>query len=122
MVSTLYFKAAWEDEFNADLTAPDTFTNASGKAETCDFLHASSKTNLYRGSQFTAVQKPLQNNGGMWLILPNEGVTTDALLGDAELTQFLLANGVKFIDQAPDNNGAHAGGISAKREDRKSVV
>lgn len=93
LVSTLYFKAAWEDEFNADLTAPDTFTNASGKAETCDFLHASSKTNLYRGSQFTAIQKPLQNNGGMWLIRPNEGVTTDALLGDAELTQFLLANG-----------------------------
>ena len=29
----------------------------------------------------------------MWLIRPNEGVTTDALLGDAELTQFLLANG-----------------------------
>ncbi|MEI3130215.1 MAG: hypothetical protein V8S89_05140 [Oscillospiraceae bacterium] len=45
------------------------------------------------GSQFTAVEKPLQNGGGMWLILPNDGVTTDALLGDAALTQFLLANG-----------------------------
>ena len=93
LVSTLYFKAAWTDEFNKTLTAPDTFTNAEGKAETCDFLHESDQNILYRGSQFTAVEKSLQNGGGMWLIRPNEGVTTDALLGDAELTQFLLANG-----------------------------
>ena len=32
LVSTLYFKAAWTDEFNKTLTAPDTFTNAEGKA------------------------------------------------------------------------------------------
>ena len=35
---------------------------------------------------------------------------------EAPTFEFLLVNGVKFIDQAPDNNGAHAVGISAKRE------
>ncbi|QQO09997.1 FAD-dependent oxidoreductase [Breznakiella homolactica] len=30
--------------------------------------------------------------------------------------EFLLANGVPFVDQEPDNSGAHATGISAKRE------
>ncbi len=30
--------------------------------------------------------------------------------------EFLLANGVPFVDKAPDNSGGHAVGISAKRE------
>lgn len=30
--------------------------------------------------------------------------------------EFLLANGVPFVDQAPDNSGAHAVGLSARRE------
>lgn len=30
--------------------------------------------------------------------------------------EFLLANGVEFVDKAPDNSGGHAVGISAKRE------
>ncbi len=30
--------------------------------------------------------------------------------------EFLLANGVPFEDKAPDNSGAHATGLSAKRE------
>lgn len=35
---------------------------------------------------------------------------------EAPTFEFLLANGVKFVDQAPDNSGAHAVGISARRE------
>lgn len=30
--------------------------------------------------------------------------------------EFLVENGVEFVDQAPDNNGAHATGLSAPRE------
>lgn len=30
--------------------------------------------------------------------------------------EFLVENGVEFVDQAPDNNGAHATGLSARRE------
>lgn len=37
-------------------------------------------------------------------------------MNEAPTFEFLLANGVKFVDQAPDNNGAHAVGLSAKRE------
>jgi succinate dehydrogenase/fumarate reductase flavoprotein subunit len=35
---------------------------------------------------------------------------------EAPTFEFLLENGVKFADKAPDNSGAHALGISAKRE------
>lgn len=34
----------------------------------------------------------------------------------AQCCDFLMANGVPFVDQAPDNRGGHAIGISAKRE------
>ena len=37
LVSTLYFKAAWTDEFNKTLTAPDTFTNAEGQGRNLRF-------------------------------------------------------------------------------------
>lgn len=40
-----------------------------------------------------------------------------ALADNEALTyEFLVANGVEFADQAPDNSGAHALGLSAKRE------
>lgn len=35
---------------------------------------------------------------------------------EAPTFEFLLANGVKFVDKAPDNEGAHAVGVSAMRE------
>lgn len=35
---------------------------------------------------------------------------------EAQTFEFLLANGVKFVDKVPDNSGAHAVGISARRE------
>ena len=35
---------------------------------------------------------------------------------EAPTFEFLLGHGVPFVDKAPDNNGAHAVGLSAKRE------
>lgn len=55
--------------------------------------------------------------GGMPDYRFNDRAVQHALaVNEAPTFEFLLANGVKFVDQAPDNNGAHAVGISAKRE------
>lgn len=46
----------------------------------------------------------------------DRGVQRALADNEAQTFEFLLANGVKFVDKAPDNDGAHAMGLSAKRE------
>ena len=48
--------------------------------------------NYYIGKQFTAIQKGLKNEGAMWLILPNKGVTPAHLLQDEEALRFLTSD------------------------------
>ena len=46
----------------------------------------------------------------------DRGVQRALADNEAPTYEFLVANGVEFVDQAPDNQGAHALGLSAKRE------
>ena len=56
-------------------------------------------------------------SGGMPEFRYNDRAVQRALAdNEAKTFEFLLANGVKFADKAPDNHGAHGVGISARRE------
>jgi succinate dehydrogenase/fumarate reductase flavoprotein subunit len=46
----------------------------------------------------------------------DRGVQRALADNSAPAFEFLLANGANFVDKAPDNSGAHATGISARRE------
>ena len=46
----------------------------------------------------------------------DRGVQRALADNEAPTYEFLAANGVEFVDQTPDNSGAHAVGLSAKRE------
>ncbi len=46
----------------------------------------------------------------------DRGVQHTIAYNAAKCCDFLVENGVKFVDQAPDNRGGHAIGISARRE------
>jgi hypothetical protein len=46
----------------------------------------------------------------------DRGVQRALADNEAPTYEFLVKNGVEFVDQAPDNSGAHALGLSAKRE------
>lgn len=46
----------------------------------------------------------------------DRGVQRALADNEAQTFEFLLAHGVPFVDQSPDNSGGHAVGISAKRE------
>ena len=46
----------------------------------------------------------------------DRGVQRALADNEAPNYEFLVANGVEFVDQTPDNSGGHAIGISAKRE------
>ena len=90
LASTIYFKAAWENEFSKERTETDTFHTPAGDVD-ADFMHKTMESWFYWGSNFTAVQLHFQQGGDMWLILPDEGSSVDELLQSGEAMEFLLA-------------------------------
>ena len=89
LISAIYFKAGWQDEFypRNNVTLP--FHRAGGDVE-CEFMRCNEDA-LYRGEGFTAVVKPLAQSRSMYFILPNEGETTDGLLGSDGLWDFVMS-------------------------------
>lgn len=90
LASTIYFKAAWDDEFNKERTETDTFHALSGDVD-ADFMRRTLDGAFYWGDDFTAAELRFQEGGGMWLILPAEGTTVDQLLESGQAMDFLLS-------------------------------
>lgn len=82
LATTIYYQSKWDDEFQTSATADRTFHAAAGDL-TVPFMSQREWSTYLRGEGFGAVRKGL-SQGMMWLILPDEGVTTDDLLaGDS---------------------------------------
>lgn len=90
LATTVYFKAKWADEFSKSKTKPQTFHASTGDVET-DFMHQRDSGAYYWGDKFAAVAQPFKRMmGDMWFILPDEGVTPEELLDDAQVLDFLF--------------------------------
>lgn len=89
LATTIYYRAKWSEEFSKSQTSEDTFHADSGDI-TCEFMHRSDTGTYYWGEKFGAVNLPLRESGAMKLLLPDEGVTPEALLQDGEAMNFLL--------------------------------
>lgn len=92
LATTVYFNAKWRDTFNADNTETGVFYGAQGDAQ-CEFMKQSGARSYYWGDDFSAVVQGLEGSGGMWLILPDEGVSADELLENGSVNEFIMANG-----------------------------
>lgn len=89
LATTIYYRAKWSEEFSKSQTSEDTFHADSGDI-TCEFMHRSDTGTYYWGEKFGAVNLSLRESGAMKLLLPDEGVTPEALLQDEEAMNFLL--------------------------------
>lgn len=90
LVSTIYFKAAWSEQFDASATKKQTFHAASGDKKV-DMMHLVESFPYYSGKNFEAVALPLRNSGSMWFFLPKDGVTPAELASDTEALALLLS-------------------------------
>ncbi len=79
LISTLYFKGTWADQFETFLTREDVFTAANGAEQKAEFMHQSKKGAYYRGAGFTAAPLPFLDGTSMWFLLPDEGVSLESL-------------------------------------------
>ena len=83
LVSSLYYKAAWQDEFNTDQTEEDIFTDAAGAETRVDFMHKTEDANFIRRDGYQAARLAT-HLGEMVFVLPDEGVNPETLLGEPE--------------------------------------
>jgi len=90
LASIVYFRGKWDSEFDPDKTTEDTFTTAMGEEITCDFMNKETEDYYYWSDNFGAINLRFSGAGGskMWLILPDEGVTTDDILNSGEIEEF----------------------------------
>ncbi len=79
LVSTLCFKAGWENAFRPENTDSRSFYGET-ETVTMDFLHRVCDDIIYFGENFTAVKLPMSDGTAMWFFLPDEGVTPHELL------------------------------------------
>ena len=79
LISTLYFKGTWADQFEPFNTSADTFTTASGTEQKIDFMHRTKNGNYYRGESFTVASLPFRDGTAMWFLLSDEGVSLDQI-------------------------------------------
>jgi len=92
LASTLYYRVQWQDQFQERHNTDATFHGADGDS-TEEFMNKTLIYNpYYWGDNFGAVYLNLEDDGRMWLILPDEGVTPEELLSSGEVTTFLQQN------------------------------
>ncbi|MBR3765440.1 MAG: hypothetical protein IKK57_12930 [Clostridia bacterium] len=79
IASTVAFKARWSSEFYEGDNMVDVFHAPDGDVE-CTYMRKSTRTMLYYADSWQAISLPYDQEGRMMLILPDEGVSVDALL------------------------------------------
>ena len=92
LASTIYFSADWADKFYEENTYDETFHAPGGDMQT-PFMHQTRRDIYYRGTNFGAIRLSLAGNNQMWLILPDEGFTTEDILKSDEYLQLTLNPG-----------------------------
>ena len=89
LASTIYFTASWTDGFYKENTYDETFHAPIDDIQT-PFMHQTRRDAYYRGSNFGAICLSLGDGNRMWLILPDEGFTTEDILKSDEYLQLTL--------------------------------
>ena len=79
LASSLYYKAAWIDEFSSSETYSDIFTDAQGEQNQVDFMHQNDSGDYLLGDHYRAARLST-TLGEMVFVLPDEGTTPEALL------------------------------------------
>ena len=99
LASTLNYRVQWQENFQEKLNTEALFHGANGDT-TETFMHQSLLYNpYYWGDNFGAVSLNLEDNGQMWLILPDEGVTPEELLASGEAMAFLQQDLYEYENQ-----------------------
>lgn len=89
LASTIYYKVPWTSEFSERRNTEQTF-HGKNETVTATFMNQTFHGNpYYWGEGYGAVSLHLEDGSKMWLILPNEGVDTNAVMQSDDLWNML---------------------------------
>ena len=92
LVSTIYYKAMWVNDFSLNATKQKTFHGTKGDT-IVDMMYQSDDMGVCRTDAFTAVGLSLNDSGYMYFYLPNEGTDVNALSSDPDVFRVLQRDG-----------------------------
>lgn len=95
LVSTIYYKAAWLQEFYADSNTQETFHGVKGDT-TVEMMHQSDTMEIFRGEDFTAIRLILKDSGFVYFYLSKEGADLNKVLKEKELLALLQSDASKW--------------------------
>ncbi|MBR4795656.1 MAG: serpin family protein [Lachnospiraceae bacterium] len=85
LMSTIYYKALWNNDFAKAATAKETFHGVNGDT-VVDMMHKYEQIKyLYRTDSFASIGLSLDYSGTMYFFLPNEGVDVNSLLSNPDV-------------------------------------
>ena len=90
LTTTVDFAERWCAEFQPERTTDAVFHSAAGDVA-CRMMHQDTSGFYFWGAQFGAIELPFTDSGKMRFLLPDEGVSAEALLNDPEALSFLLS-------------------------------
>ena len=90
LASTVNYSGKWKDKFSVENTKQSIFHAAGGDIQ-YDYMNAERDMIYYWGDNFSSVSLPLENNGHMKLILPDEGYSPNDLLNDEQVKELMLS-------------------------------
>ena len=90
LVSTIYYKAQWQNLFDPEQTTKETFHGTKAD-QTVDMMHLDTTLSAYQSDKYTAVSLPLTDSGAMYFYLPKEGTDVNELAADPTIFQALRA-------------------------------
>lgn len=88
LASALYFKGAWDQSFEENLTKEDIF-HGTRADQTLPFMHSTESREVFTGNGYDAIALPFQEGASLWIIRPKEGKTIDDLLNNEEVFSML---------------------------------
>ena len=81
LISGIYFKGSWEEEFDTFRTIDKPFSLANGDKKQVPMMHKTDGYPYYAGDQFQVVSLPYEEGQmGMYIFLPNRGTDLNTFL------------------------------------------
>lgn len=92
IINTIYYINQWQNQFDAQKTAKDTFTLENGETVECDFMNRVGSQGYYKGANFALSSLSLADGDRMVFVLPDEGTSVSDLLADGDTLAAILTS------------------------------
>lgn len=100
ILSTIYYKAMWLEEFREENTTQEIFHGTNGDT-TVNMMHKTDMFEVYSDDNFMSLSLGLNDSGAMYFFLPNEGIDVNALASDPSIMRALRYNGTDENRSSP---------------------